>query len=321
MTQFSVYRLLLGFGLSLLMAFPVYAGFLDDIKKLEDLKKAGNLEHVLEQNTKKSKNEQQNKQAQKKERREKQRAARQKQREKQRAEKAKKKEDRRKAKIKAEEAEWEAKVAEEKARKAEKQVEQAEHTIYQEELDLAVKENKQAIERARKKDKAERVPTHDHRSADWYIAHKGVGQFKKALNKYEVDGLSLGMKISVLEKALISRGYKLHSRKIINGGPKYTYRRKKEKNISTVEIRAAGFNDVPNLIIIDLHNAGGKKMIAEEKIRLLKAFSGACVLIRNYAINCFKYTDTNVLSIKANFSRKPIIQYSIHNLPSRDARR
>ncbi|MEE8387266.1 MAG: hypothetical protein V3R65_01705 [Acidiferrobacterales bacterium] len=53
MARISNYRLLLGLGLSLLMTLPVNAGFLDDIKKLEDLKKAGNLERILEQNTKK----------------------------------------------------------------------------------------------------------------------------------------------------------------------------------------------------------------------------------------------------------------------------
>lgn len=50
--RFSDYRLLLGIALSLLMTFSVHAGFLDDIKKLEDLKKAGSLKRILEQNTK-----------------------------------------------------------------------------------------------------------------------------------------------------------------------------------------------------------------------------------------------------------------------------
>lgn len=61
MERFSFYHLFLGLGLSLLMTLPVHAGFLDDIKKLEDLKKAGSLQRILEQNTKKPKAERQKK--------------------------------------------------------------------------------------------------------------------------------------------------------------------------------------------------------------------------------------------------------------------
>lgn len=220
-----------------------------------------------------------------------------------------------------EDAKWAAQVAEEKARRAKEQVEQMELTIYQEEVDLALKENAQAIERARKKDAAERVPGHDHRTQDWHIAHKGVDQFKKMLNTYEVDGLSLGMKISVLEKTLVSRGYKRHSRKIIKGDPKYIYMRKKEKNTSTVEIWGEGFNGIPRTIIINLHNAKGEAMIAEEKVRLLKTFLGTCFSKRKgYPIKCFKFTDTNELSIQVSSPKPSELKYRISNVPSRDAK-
>lgn len=220
-----------------------------------------------------------------------------------------------------EDAKWAAQVAEEKARRAKKQLGQAEHMIYQEDVDLALQENTQAIERARKKDAAERVPGHDHRTQDWHIAHKGVDQFKKMLNTYEVDGLSLGMKISVLEKSLIRQGYKRLSRKIIHSGPQYIYRRKTGKNASIVEIRAAEFNDIPNTIIINLHNPDGVKMIAEEKIRLLNTFSGTCFSKRKgYPINCFKYTDTNKLSIEVSSPKQSELKYRISNVPSRDAK-
>lgn len=70
MERFNFFHLLVGFGLSLLMTLPVYAGFLDDIKNLENLKKAGELQRILEQNTKKPEAERQKKRAQEKEKRE-----------------------------------------------------------------------------------------------------------------------------------------------------------------------------------------------------------------------------------------------------------
>ncbi len=218
-----------------------------------------------------------------------------------------------------EDAQWEAAVAEEKANRAINQVKQAERELYQEDIDLAVKENEQAKERALKKDAAERTPIHDDRSVKWYLDHKGVDDFKKTLDSYEVDGLSFGMGIPALEKALVSQGYQRHSRKLVKGNPVYVYKRKAEKNVSWVEMRAAGFDGIPNSIVINVFNADGETKIAEEKVRMLNAFSGSCGY-GSYYITCYKYTKTNALSITVDFRPKPNIKYTISNLPSSRAR-
>lgn len=63
MDRIGFIGLVSGLGLSLVVALPAHAGFLDDIKKLEELKKSGSLQHILEQNTKKSEVERQKRHA------------------------------------------------------------------------------------------------------------------------------------------------------------------------------------------------------------------------------------------------------------------
>lgn len=193
----------------------------------------------------------------------------------------------------------------------------AEHEIYQKDVDIAVKKNLKTYLAALKKDVIERGKTQDNKSVAWHIAHKGVDKFKKSLVAYEVDGLSLGMKISALEKTLVSNGYQRHSREIEYGSPKYIYRKGKGNNTQSVEISAAESVDIPNIIIADLQNSGGDKKIAKEKIRLLNAFSGTCQ-VSTSSIYCFKYTDTNEVSISVKFPQKSSsnIQYHIKNVPS-----
>lgn len=229
-----------------------------------------------------------------------------------------KKEDENATQQNDEDAKWEALVAEEKAKRAKKQLGQAEHELYQEDLNLAVKENEQALERAWKKYAPDRDPYHRSIFSIRYIAHQDADQFIKALNTYKIDGLSLGMKISVLEKTLISRGYKRFKRYIAKDNAYYIYKRRKKNNISTeVEIRAAGFNDVPDRITIRLSPVG-KKKIVEEKIRVLKAFSGTCKFDGN--VYCYKYTDTNELRINiAGGNYNPKITYIVQNVISKAA--
>jgi len=220
---------------------------------------------------------------------------------------------------KDEDAEWEAAIAEEKAKRANIQVQQAERELYQEDIDLAVKENEQAKQRALEKDAAERTPKHDDRSVKWYLDHKGVDEFKKTLDSYEVDGLLFGTEIPALEKALVSQGYQRYSRKLVKGNPVYVYKRKAGKNVSVVEMKSTGFDGIPNSIVINVFNADGKTRIAEEKVRMLNAFSGSCKY-GSYYITCYKYTKTNALSISVDFRPKPNIKYTISNLPSSRAR-
>ena len=217
-----------------------------------------------------------------------------------------------------EDAKWEALVAEEKAKRAKKQLGQAEHELYQEDLNIAVKENEQAVERTWKKYAPDRDVNHRTIYSKRYIAHQDADEFKKALNIYKIDGLSLGMKITVLEKTLISRGYKRFKRYIAKGNAYYIYKRRTKKNISSkVEIMAAGFNDIPDKITITLSPVT-KQKIVEEKIRVLKAFSGACKFDGN--VYCYKYTDTNELRINiAGGKYNPKITYLVQNVISNAA--
>jgi hypothetical protein len=212
-----------------------------------------------------------------------------------------------------EDAEWEAAIAAEKARVAEEEVNQAEQELYQYDVDEAVKENTRAIELARKKDAAERVPVHDDKSPDWYIARKGANDFYKKLHKIDVDGFSLGTKVPELEKIMIIKEFSLYKRKLIKGRPYYVYTRTAEKVTSKVEIWADINGAIYKLNLV-LENTGGIEKVASEKVRLLKAFSGRCALSGDH-LQCDSSPYAKGLYIKVNFAKKPMISYTINNWP------
>ena len=119
-----------------------------------------------------------------------------------------------------------------------------------------------------------------------------------------MDGLSFGMKMSALKKALTGNGYELSRRYIRNGAPVYSYRRRNgnTEQDADVLIYGAGFDDTPSKkIVIKLLNINGVQALTEEKIRLLRAFSSSCGHHDNF-FHCFKYTDTNMLSIELDNS-------------------
>jgi len=233
--------------------------------------------------------------------------------------KAKDKEDQSAAKSEAErkqeaeDAEWEAAIAAEKARIAEEDVNQAEQELYQYDVDEAVKENARAIELARKKDAAERVPVHDDKSPDWYIARMGANDFYNKLHKIDVDGFSLGTKVPELEKIMIIKEFNLYKRKLIKGRPYYVYTRTAEKVTSKVEVWA-DINGVIYKLNLILENTGGNEKVASEKVRLLKAFSGRCALSGDH-LQCDSSPYARELYIKVNFAKKPMINYTINNWP------
>ena len=104
-----------------------------------------------------------------------------------------------------------------------------------------------------------------------YAAEDRAGQFKKVLMSYEVEGLSLGKKIPVLEKVLTSNGYKLKRKRGKGGKTIYVYVRRKAKQHSKVIMRTRKASDTANSINIVLPSTNNEQVIKSERNRLLRS--------------------------------------------------
>ena len=202
------------------------------------------------------------------------------------------------------------------------EVKEAEHEIYSEDIEIALKENEEAKKLLRQEFASKPKKDH-HDSPERYISHNGLEQFRETLNSYEVDGLSFGMKIPAMEETLVSRGYKRTRHKIAKargrrskGGPVYEYKRTDGDKIDKVKILGEGFEGIVKKLVITLNNSEGESATSEAKIRLLDAFSGTCYSgTRNVMIECIKYTKTNKVSIAVKSIREGI-EYTIFDVPS-----
>lgn len=171
------------------------------------------------------------------------------------------------------------------------------------------------------------VPNESHAgsSRKVYQLESSVYELEKVLMSFEVEGVSLGMKVPAMDEILTRNGYKLKKKSQVRKRTSYFYARGKGRIYFKVGILTTKNTDTTaNVLQIDIPNASGKQSIDDEMHRLLKTFDGfdnSCQWkIKKGFFKCQELTDTNNLIIEVRSSRKRI-RYKIYNVASNEAKR